>query len=72
MAAYTGYLRKACVKDAVGAGIVPHRPFDQQGEFEARSLPWNPDNLVAEDLVEFVEPALAVSARGQRDRPVGV
>src|SRR5207302_9766825 len=46
--------------------------FDSQGKIESRTLPGNPDDLVAKYSVEFIEFTFAVGTCGQRDRPVRV
>ena len=53
-------------------GLVVDLEFDSQGKIESRTLPGNPDDLVAKYSVEFIEFTFAVGTCGQRDRPVRV
>ena len=62
----------AAEDDAVAAGIVLDRLAQHQRQLEAGPLPGHPDDLAAVLLVELLEPGLAVGARRQRDRPVGM
>src|SRR5579862_565195 len=56
--------------ETVGTRIFSDCFYDQQREFESRSLPRDPCDLAAELPVEFLQFPFAIGTRGQCDRPV--
>ena len=59
-------------EQALNTGIFLYGSFDQQSQFESRTLPWYPDDLAIKFLIELFQLALTVGTGGHRDRPVGV
>src|SRR5262249_37585437 len=49
-----------------------YRFFNQDRQFESRTLPWNPGDLAIKFPIELFDLRLPVGARGQSDGPVGM
>ena len=62
----------AAENQAVGIRLRFDRAAEHQRQLEPGPLPRHPDDLAAVLLVELLDLLLAVGARGQRDRPVGM
>jgi hypothetical protein len=62
----------AAQDDAVAARMFLDRLAQHQRQLESRPLPRDPDHAPAVLAIEFLQLLLAIRARRQRDRPVGV
>ena len=57
---------------AFDAGVLLDGSFNEQCQFKAWPLPWNPDDFAIEFLIELIQLTFAVGTRGQSNRPVGM
>ena len=62
----------AAQQNAFRTRVLPDGIFEHESQFEAGTLPRQPNDLTVELAVELVELALSVGTCGQRNGPVGM
>jgi hypothetical protein len=58
--------------DAVASGVVEHRLAHHQAQLKARTLPWDPDEVMVELAIELLHLGQAVGRSGKGNTPVGM
>src|SRR5947209_623505 len=62
----------AAQQNTIAPRVLLHRAGELKSQFEAGTLPMQPDDFASELLVELVELALAVCAGGDCNGPIGM